>query len=235
MDILIKLLIAHALADFLLQWPAMLKSKAERKFASPLLYVHGVIHFALSFALLRDINMIPALLMVTVSHIVIDALKCTFTNPSNSRKLFFADQLAHLVILVLLANYFQPLHFQELEKHPYFYPHILCLTIITFPTSIALQIFFSRWQLPSGLGESLHGAGVYIGYIERLLIYVAVVTHNWNIVGFLLAAKSVIRFGDLNKADDRKFAEYVLIGTLISMTSAILCGLGFLWLTGQAA
>lgn len=35
-------------------------------------------------------------------------------------------------------------------------------------------------------------------------------------VGFLLAAKSVFRFGDLRDDQDRKRTEYVLIGTLLS-------------------
>ena len=48
---------------------------------------------------------------------------------------------------------------------------------------------------------------------------------QWQGVGFLLAAKSVFRFGDLNRSDDRKRTEYVLIGTLVSFGTAILAGL----------
>jgi hypothetical protein len=42
---------------------------------------------------------------------------------------------------------------------------------------------------------------------------------------FLLAAKSIFRFGDLKKVKDRKLTEYVLIGTLLSFGIAILVGL----------
>ena len=41
-------------------------------------------------------------------------------------------------------------------------------------------------------------------------------------MGFLLAAKSVFRFGDLNKAKEIKITEYVLLGTLASFTIALL-------------
>ena len=48
---------------------------------------------------------------------------------------------------------------------------------------------------------------------------------NIESVGFLLAAKSVFRFGELNKAKEIRTTEYVLIGTLASFTIAILTGL----------
>ena len=65
-------------------------------------------------------------------------------------------------------------------------------------------------------------AGEWIGYIERVLILTFVITGNIEAVGFLLAAKSVFRFGDLNKAKEIKITEYVLLGTLASFTIALL-------------
>jgi hypothetical protein len=53
-----------------------------------------------------------------------------------------------------------------------------------------------------------------------------VVTGNLTSIGFLMAAKSIFRFGDLTPIQDRKLTEYVLIGTLISFGTAI--GTGFL-------
>ena len=44
------------------------------------------------------------------------------------------------------------------------------------------------------------------------------------VIGFLLAAKSIFRFGELSKAQEIKTTEYVLIGTLASFTIAILIG-----------
>jgi hypothetical protein len=41
-------------------------------------------------------------------------------------------------------------------------------------------------------------------------------------VGFLLAAKSIFRFGELSKSNEIKTTEYVLIGTLSSFTIAII-------------
>jgi hypothetical protein len=61
--------------------------------------------------------------------------------------------------------------------------------------------------------------------LERLLIYCFILTGHFEAIGFLLAAKSIFRFGDLKEAQDRKLTEYVLIGTLLSFGIAIATGL----------
>lgn len=63
--------------------------------------------------------------------------------------------------------------------------------------------------------------------IERLLVFIFIISGNFSAVGFLLTAKSVFRFGDLSKAKNMKLTEYVLIGTLLSFGIAILVGLLF--------
>jgi hypothetical protein len=73
--------------------------------------------------------------------------------------------------------------------------------------------------------ESLNNAGKYIGMLERLFVFVFVITGHWEGIGFLLAAKSVFRFGDLKESRDRKLTEYILIGTLISFGIAIGVGM----------
>jgi hypothetical protein len=59
------------------------------------------------------------------------------------------------------------------------------------------------------------------------LVFAFVVSNNWEAVGFLLAAKSVFRFGDLKESKDRKLTEYVLIGTLLSFGIALFLGILF--------
>jgi hypothetical protein len=72
---------------------------------------------------------------------------------------------------------------------------------------------------------SLNNAGKYIGMLERIFVFTFVVTGNWEGIGFLLAAKSVFRFGDLKESKDRKLTEYILIGTLLSFGIAIAAGM----------
>lgn len=72
---------------------------------------------------------------------------------------------------------------------------------------------------------SLQSAGKYIGILERIFVFTFVVTDNWEGIGFLLAAKSVFRFGDLKESKERELTEYILIGTLLSFGIATAVGM----------
>lgn len=58
--------------------------------------------------------------------------------------------------------------------------------------------------------------GAVIGRLERLLIYLFVLSDAFGAVGFLIAAKSIFRFGELSDQKNRLEAEYITIGTLTS-------------------
>lgn len=85
----------------------------------------------------------------------------------------------------------------------------------------------SNWaiSLEENHADSLVSAGKYIGILERLFVFTFVVTGNWDAIGFLLAAKSVFRFGDLKESKDKKLTEYILVGTLLSFSIAVAVGL----------
>jgi len=67
-----------------------------------------------------------------------------------------------------------------------------------------------------------YNAGRFIGILERILIFFFVLVSQYTAIAFILAAKGFTRFKDL---DEREFAEYVLIGTLLSATAAVLAAL----------
>ena len=96
-----------------------------------------------------------------------------------------------------------------------------------------MKTIISKWDLKEYNEESsLENAGAYIGILERLFVFMFIITNHWEGVGFLIAAKSVFRFGDLSKAKDRKLTEYILIGTLLSFGLAILFGVGYEYVLG---
>jgi hypothetical protein len=100
--------------------------------------------------------------------------------------------------------------------------------LLTKPTSIFIKTIISIWSpetQDNNQDNSLANAGNYIGILERLFVFGFILTGHFEAIGFLLAAKSIFRFGDLKEAKDRKLTEYVLIGTLISFGIAILIGL----------
>lgn len=234
MEIFIKIFTAHLIADFALQWSAMLGDKQRRKFRSPYLYLHSAIHGVLTLLLLMDLSYLYGVLAIVLTHTIIDGLKLSLQTKENERALFFLDQLAHIAILAGVAAWYQPFDLRPMIEAPSFQAHLLFVVYLTFPASIVIQKVFLRWELPDSVSTSLEGAGSYIGIIERLIVYGAVVTLNWNVIGFMLAAKSIFRFGDMREAHDRKYTEYVFVGTLLSFVSAIVCGVLFMWYTGQS-
>jgi uncharacterized membrane protein YwzB len=64
--------------------------------------------------------------------------------------------------------------------------------------------------------------GKLIGYIERLLVLVLTFYSAYPAIGFIVAAKSIARFKQM---DDRDWAEYFLLGTLSSMFLGITLGI----------
>ncbi|PRP66765.1 DUF3307 domain-containing protein [Nonlabens agnitus] len=237
MILFFKLLIAHFIGDFFLQTNDSVKSKEKRKIKSVALYVHVLIHGALVMILLWDIYLWYIAVIIMASHLVIDLIKLYGTNKKNKRWLFLMDQVAHVAVIVLIAlikgydadfTYFS----FHIPAQTWFF--IACILFLTTPISIALKMFFTRWKLnPENAGiDSLKNAGNWIGIIERLLVFVFIVVGQFGAVGFLLAAKSVFRFGDLNREHNMKLTEYVLIGTLLSFGIAILTGIAFQQMTG---
>jgi hypothetical protein len=228
--LLIKLLIAHLIGDFFTQSDKSVKSKEKDKAKSPALYIHIFIHGVLAMVALWDIELWYIAVIIMASHLLIDIAKLYATNKKNKRWLFVLDQVAHVAVIIaiyVVSN--KALTRFDLELPASFWGLILCVLFLTTPISIALKMFFTRWKLdPKETGfNSLKNAGKWIGIIERLLVFVFIVAGQFGAVGFLLAAKSVFRFGDLNRKDNMKLTEYVLIGTLLSFGIAILTGLAF--------
>ena len=109
--------------------------------------------------------------------------------------------------------------------------YLIGYLLILKPASIFLGLFTKRWREKGNVSESLQNAGQWIGYLERILIITFILIGKIEAIGFLLAAKSIFRFGELNKSKEIKTTEYVLIGTLASFTIAIIIGLIMNWLS----
>ncbi|SDX82040.1 Protein of unknown function [Lutibacter oricola] len=231
--LLLKLILAHVIGDFVFQPEKWVKSKEKKKHKSPYLYWHILVHLFAALVVLQ-FNRVYWLgvLIIIISHYIIDVLKLNLKKKLNFRWLFLWDQLAHLAVIVFVVNLYKPIF---LDLNALFSPKVLlfviALLMATVVSSIVMKVIISKWEIKGNSNKkSLDDAGKYIGIIERLLIFVFIITNNWSGVGFLLAAKSIFRFGDLTKADDRKLTEYILIGTLLSFTFSIVTGLGYNYL-----
>ena len=79
--------------------------------------------------------------------------------------------------------------------------------------------------------QGLRDGGRLIGWLERFLFYSFLLGGQYSAVGFVLAAKGVARYGEIKEAKDQKVAEYVLIGTMISLSWTLVVFGVIRWLT----
>ncbi|HBQ59812.1 MAG TPA: DUF3307 domain-containing protein [Balneolaceae bacterium] len=247
MIILIKLLLAHLIGDFGLQFKSWVAHKQRHKIRSGYLYLHVGIHAVVTTLLLLPEIMaeplylwIPVIILLT--HFAIDATKLTMggkTKPSNfdtnmlrQQILFFADQLLHLLVIFgiwIWVDESALSSISELFSQQNLWL-LLCLFVLTQPAAIIIKVLIAGWLPENNSKEqkTLANAGRIIGILERLFVFGFVVTGNWSGIGFLLAAKSVFRFGDLKEKEGIKLTEYILIGTLLSFGFAMLVSLLYL-------
>ncbi|MEM9971773.1 MAG: DUF3307 domain-containing protein [Pseudomonadota bacterium] len=217
------LLFAHVLADFPLQTDRM----AATKHNPATLARHGAIVSVTAYiALGRYDTWVP--LALAVAHIVIDIVKIN-VRPQGLAT-FFADQTAHLATLFATALFFPGLFAAGIWSAVPALAPLMALAAGLMAATIAgghiLRVFVARWEDETiNLPKGLPGGGRLIGLLERGIIFLLVLTNQAAGVGFLIAAKSVLRFDTTRK--DHTAGEYVIIGTLASFGWAMVVS----WLT----
>ena len=229
-ELIILVIFGHLLGDFVFQTNQMVENINQKKLKSPSLYVHVSIHFILLIILtgFKKEYIFPSILLA-ISHLTIDCLtKIYLKNKMNTILNFILDQTLHLITIGIYLNHFFPLNLKLGQifssKNQLLCVALICLTIVSSIIIKKLMEVLHLQTSPTGLKD----AGKYIGMLERLFIFLFVVTNFWEGIGFLLAAKSIFRFGDLKESNDVKLTEYILIGTLLSFGLAIFVGMTYL-------
>jgi hypothetical protein len=209
---------AHFVADFVLQTEAMVQNKARFR----VLLLHIAIVAAVSWAAL-GLAPAPALLaLIAGSHLVIDWLKVRYGHRGFAA--FALDQAGHLAMIALGAALFPGAWAAGLGPHAPVVrlPEALALgaglVAAVWAGGYAVQALMIGLQLPEDPDKdaSLPQGGRLIGRLERLLILMLVLAGQTDGIGFLIAAKSILRFNELARDQDRRISEYVIIGTLAS-------------------
>ena len=209
---LIPLLTAHVLGDFLLQ-PNWMSGEAKKR--PGILAFHALLHGTLAYLLVQRQTMWPVVLFVGLSHALIDFCK---SRCRQSPRAFAIDQFAHGLALTVIAilcaetGYHARIAGMELM--------IVVTGLVSsvwgaghFIRTVADRLCEQNPDLREALSHGLENGGAMIGKLERALIFLLVFIGQPGGVGFLIAAKSIIRFEEAKK---QPLAEYVLIGTLWS-------------------
>ncbi|MEN2282127.1 DUF3307 domain-containing protein [Algoriphagus sp. SE2] len=232
LDLLFRLILAHLLADFVFQTNAMVKGKKEGGPVSAQFLLHLIIVAVLTYLFLADWSNWWVPITIGLVHGLIDWLKIRLNK--DTLGVYVADQIAHLASLIFLwllltsQSIVDIINSGVFEWNSNFQLILIAYIIVALPSGILIGYLTKPWQeqlSKKKKDESLKDAGKWIGIIERILILTFILLNQWQPIGFLLAAKSVFRFGDLKKAKEQKKTEYILIGTLVSFTLAIFIGL----------
>jgi hypothetical protein len=235
-ELLIRILVAHLLSDFIFQKKSWADDKDKHGLKSKYLYLHTGLTAATLLVVTWNFSLYPVVLLITGAHFIIDAVKSKL--PNSKIWVFLLDQLLHLIAILFVWLYFT-------NQFHVFYNAVIAITVLpkawlllflylllTMPSAVLIGKMTQKWsdeieKEGKDKKTGLKDAGKWIGIIERVLIFTFVVVNELSVIGFLLAAKSIFRFGDLKESSEHKKTEYIIIGTLLSFALAL--GVGLLY------
>lgn len=220
----LSLLLAHVIGDFYLQNDKYCTQKEERKFKSWFLYVHSLVIGGMSWVAVPVYDFGFYALAIAFSHLVIDIIK---TYSPKGLWSFVIDQIVHWAILIIVTSSFDTttkLPIQSMDCNSSFSIPLFILVILLCikPANILIKLVLKKYQVGETLScENIKNAGALIGNLERILTIIFVIIGQYEAIGFIIAAKSILRFKDTDTAK----TVYVLAGTFLSFGIALLCGL----------
>ncbi|MDB5021634.1 MAG: hypothetical protein JWQ28_2761 [Pedobacter sp.] len=256
-NLLLRLLVAHLLTDFVFQPTNWVNDKKHRKIASGKLTMHIIVTTLFAYVFSGEYSNWIIPLVIFVSHYIIDIIKVYL---KEKFIYFILDQLAHVLVIIILClaienkwNIITP-WFNELAMNRNFWILAAGYIFVSWPLGIIIGLATQRWRNQIALeqeknrseigktnvtdnlltfnleevmkeeqGLGLASAGKWIGICERMLILTFVLMQQYTAIGFLMTAKSILRFSE-KEANTQLKTEYVLVGTLVSFTSAAMIG-----------
>lgn len=240
----ILLLLAHILGDFYIQTNNMSKKKEENIVWVLIHSICYWLTFLVATIPIWSFKVLLMVTVISIAHLTIDLLKMLYTKKIRingevdlikERNIFFLDQILHLLCLVIvsyiltiinikalmtgqavlnivLANFFETLEINMMD----FIAWTVSLLIIHKPANIAISklLVLYRPESKEIIFKRDNNAGRFIGTIERIIILIFISINQYSAIGLVLTAKSIARYDRITKEKD--FAEYYLLGTLIS-------------------
>lgn len=225
--LLARLVVAHVFVDFPLQKSEWIKQRRDLHGKSTSLWIHSFLQGIVAWIAVFQLQAWWIGVVILITHYLIDVWKSY-----RPEKLwyFFIDQGSHILVILILWGLYTghiiqlPEFFIQIAGNNHFWIIVLGYMIAIWPTGIIIQLFVQyRFNTPGG-DQGLQSAGTWIGYFERVLVVTLFLVSAYSALGLLIAAKSILRIST-DKDSGRKETEYILIGTLMSWSLAILVGI----------
>ena len=221
---LIRLLAAHLVTDFVLQPKSWVDARRAKHHEAKQFWFHIVLTtFVAWWFTCFDRWWVP--LVIFISHGLIDLWK---SYRKDTVLYFGIDQFLHLVVIFIIwwIKFPDVVSVKQIFQACIVDRNIwivgIALVFLTSPVGIVIGMITKpfRDQIQNHNEQSLENAGAWIGILERLIIFFLVLISQYEAIGLLVAAKSIIRL----KEGEQKMSEYVLVGTLISISLDLLTG-----------
>ncbi|HMU44281.1 MAG TPA: DUF3307 domain-containing protein [Ignavibacteriaceae bacterium] len=222
---LTKLFLSHLFTDFILQRKLWIDDRKVKHFYSGYLYLHTFITALLAWILIGWQYWIVAIIIL-ITHTLIDGWK---SFQDDKPKYFFIDQILHLLVIVG-CWYFTFYESSDIEtswdninSNADFWIVSTAFVFLSLPAGFMIGELTKKWSTGLNNSAALVNGGRWIGIIERLVILILVLQNQYEAIGLLIAAKSILRFSENDRPEQK--TEYLLIGTLISLCLAMVTGL----------
>ncbi|MCK4548279.1 MAG: DUF3307 domain-containing protein [Candidatus Eisenbacteria sp.] len=230
----VRLLLAHLLADFMLQPDRWIADRRQRGWRTPSLWFHSLVSAAVAYLFAWQFQAWWLLPVVFATHLLLDAAK---TRTDYGARAFIVDQIGHVAVAAACAIVLAGvpveaiLHTGEfLAQSRSAWVVVTAYLLVLRPCGMLVGLLTEplRRQMEESdrdrgktRVQGLSRAGMWIGQLERFLVLTFVLVGHYEAIGFLIAAKSILRFGEIRDSRDRQEVEYILIGTMLSFAVAI--------------
>jgi len=147
--ILLQLLLAHILTDFVLQSKSWIKHKRKHRGKSYVLFLHALLAGFLTYLFLQQASLWYVALFISLTHYLIDWWK--ILQKTDNLKYFLLDQLFHLTVLIIAWLYliqgFEKLipFLLDLLNSPKILAVIATYLIVIFPAGFLIGKATKRW------------------------------------------------------------------------------------------
>lgn len=239
---MILIVLGHLLGDFYLQTDKI-ATKRKTMFGYMLLhcFLYSIAIYIVMIILTKNINVsIEITCIISIVHVITDIVKNKICGKMQKYEaaIFAGDQAVHfsslMVMGIIYRNYINTDILQYSFKGYTIEQWITIMTAVLIcwkPASILIALIFkeipitieqANIEMVGSSDEDKENVkiGSLIGILEREIILLLGLMGQYGAVGFVLTAKSLARYKQLEK---KAFAEKYLVGTLLSAFIAFGC------------
>ena len=264
--IIALLVLAHLIADFLLQSKEIVEGK-RKNIKYLVLHIVGVWGISILLTIhYLTLRLLIIELLIAFIHFIIDYTKIILEKSDirifNQLRLFCLDQLLHLIIIISAYPWLGRLEIHNwavninkllFKLFPFYqnlnidiqgwYLMVIILSgyifiwvpasFMVYKTLVNFKYFKTGEEKKIGLkagkrnevqngDDNLPNPGELIGKLERFVLLTLVLSKSFAAIPVIFAIKSIVRFNNFNNKD---FANYYIIGTSVSLLTAMGVGL----------